>query len=67
MIKKQSLIFKLWTFLKFLPKMEKKIKCLSIQKKKSKKLIKADLNHKYKCKKIISKLENKKSYMINLH
>ena len=50
MNKKQNLNFKLWIFLKFLPRMKKKkTKCSSIQKKEIKKLEKVDLDSKYKC------------------
>ena len=68
MNKKRNLKFKLWNFLKFFPKMNKrKIKCLSIQKKDNKKERKVDLANNYKCFRLMSKLINKIGYMINLH
>ena len=59
--KKQNLKFKLWIFLKFLPKMKKrKTKCLNIQKKGIKKVEKVDLDNNFKCLLTITRLKNKR-------
>ena len=66
--KKPNLTIILLIFRKFFPKIDKRIlKYLCIQKKGIKELIKADLINKYSYKQVISCLNKKKRYVINLH